>query len=455
MPDAPLRIRRMILEGLFGSNSPRIDIPLHLDERVTVLHGRNGSGKTITLQLLQALRAGRYDALLRYPLTRVSLETTDGAALEIERDPSISPSTRRGAKVPSGLRYTIRSADGETRAGEIAISPLKLRPSPGLRHLLTSADLTPQGEDTWFDPRRGRLLTTAEAAAIYGFPHDDRPRSEEPADLVELRARLPPIKLIRTDRLYVRAEEWEPGDDPRRRHPSDGSPRLMVEHLSDRIRALVQQADREYRLTSTRLDASLPQRLFDRQASSPSPDELNARGEDIQGDEARLRDLGLLRDPPTTTVDQATLSEADRRTLSIILRDREEKLAPFKPVADKAERLLTSLRGKLHPKRVLLDVETGYRVLTAEGAPLELGQLSSGEQHEMVLLHELLFDVTPGSLILIDEPELSLHVTWQQDLLPELMEIARLASLDFVLATHSGYIIGDHEELMVRLGEPT
>jgi predicted ATPase len=90
--------------------------------------------------------------------------------------------------------------------------------------------------------------------------------------------------------------------------------------------------------------------------------------------------------------------------------------------------------------------------MTAAGTPLDLSCLSSGEQHELVLLHELLFELRPGSLILIDEPELSLHVTWQAALLEELLDIAELVGLDFVLATHSPYIIGAHDALMVQLG---
>jgi len=103
---------------------------------------------------------------------------------------------------------------------------------------------------------------------------------------------------------------------------------------------------------------------------------------------------------------------------------------------------------------VLLDVQDGYKIQTADGSDLPLSCLSSGEQHELVLLHELLFEVSPGSLILIDEPELSLHVTWQQDMLEDLLDVAKLSDLDIVIATHSPYIVGGHEDLMVRLGEP-
>ncbi|MEC4851793.1 MAG: AAA family ATPase, partial [Jaaginema sp. PMC 1079.18] len=78
-------------------------------------------------------------------------------------------------------------------------------------------------------------------------------------------------------------------------------------------------------------------------------------------------------------------------------------------------------------------------------------ELSSGEQHELVLLYELLFKVEPNSLVLIDEPELSLHVGWQVQFLKDLQEIVKLANLDILMATHSPDIIQDRWDLTVEL----
>jgi predicted ATP-binding protein involved in virulence len=57
-------------------------------------------------------------------------------------------------------------------------------------------------------------------------------------------------------------------------------------------------------------------------------------------------------------------------------------------------------------------------------------------------------------LILIDEPEMSLHVAWQRKFLEEISEIVKLAKLDIILATHSPQIINDRWDLTVKLKEP-
>ena len=112
---------------------------------------------------------------------------------------------------------------------------------------------------------------------------------------------------------------------------------------------------------------------------------------------------------------------------------------------------LRIVNARFRNKSVLANPQHGLIVLTHEGHPLPLDALSSGEQHQIILLHDLLFRMPPGTLVLIDEPELSLHVLWQERVLPDLLEIVNLAGIDILLATHSPEIIGDRTDLTVAL----
>jgi predicted ATP-binding protein involved in virulence len=66
----------------------------------------------------------------------------------------------------------------------------------------------------------------------------------------------------------------------------------------------------------------------------------------------------------------------------------------------------------------------------------------------------LLFKVKPNTLILIDEPEMSLHISWQQEFLKDLQKITKLSGLDILMATHSPDIINDRWDLTVELEKP-
>jgi predicted ATP-binding protein involved in virulence len=84
--------------------------------------------------------------------------------------------------------------------------------------------------------------------------------------------------------------------------------------------------------------------------------------------------------------------------------------------------------------------------------PLNPSHLSSGEQHMLVLFSELLFRVESNSLVMIDEPEISLHVTWQKQFLRDLQQVTELASFDVLIATHSPQIVHDRwDDLTVEL----
>jgi len=85
------------------------------------------------------------------------------------------------------------------------------------------------------------------------------------------------------------------------------------------------------------------------------------------------------------------------------------------------------------------------------GTALQLSRLSSGEKQILIMFYILLFHATPGSLVIVDEPEISLHVSWQQKLADLFLNICRVRNLQMIVATHSPQIIHDKWDLTVEL----
>jgi predicted ATP-binding protein involved in virulence len=79
--------------------------------------------------------------------------------------------------------------------------------------------------------------------------------------------------------------------------------------------------------------------------------------------------------------------------------------------------------------------------------------LSSGEQHILIQAYELLFNAPKGSLVLIDEPELSFHLMWQIDFFDNLCTIAEAKNLQCIVATHSTEIFGNDWNKTIDLFE--
>ncbi len=77
------------------------------------------------------------------------------------------------------------------------------------------------------------------------------------------------------------------------------------------------------------------------------------------------------------------------------------------------------------------------------GMSLQLQRLSSGERQILIVFYALLFHAPQGAVVILDEPEISLHVSWQQRLGGYFRDICRVRDLQMIVATHSPQVIHD------------
>ena len=81
-----------------------------------------------------------------------------------------------------------------------------------------------------------------------------------------------------------------------------------------------------------------------------------------------------------------------------------------------------------------------------KGKYIPINRLSSGEKQLLVMLSSLAFneDIEGEGVFIIDEPELSLHLSWQELFVKSIIQVN--PKLQLILATHSPTIISEHEE---------
>ena len=77
------------------------------------------------------------------------------------------------------------------------------------------------------------------------------------------------------------------------------------------------------------------------------------------------------------------------------------------------------------------------------GMSLPIQRLSSGEKQILIMFFALLFHADAGSVVILDEPEISLHVSWQQKLGRYYSDICRVRGIQMIVATHSPQVIHD------------
>ena len=172
--------------------------------------------------------------------------------------------------------------------------------------------------------------------------------------------------------------------------------------------------------------------------------ELKVKLKELEDIRKRLEKVGLLdKNDDKGVLPKSKFEDSTKDVLEIYIQDTENKLEIFYELAKKIELFQEIINKRFNYKKIEISQEKGFSLLSDKNEHLPLTKLSSGEQHELVLLYQLLFKVKPDSLILIDEPELSLHVAWQKEFLRDIQAITDLAHFDVLIATHSPQIIAD------------
>lgn len=82
-----------------------------------------------------------------------------------------------------------------------------------------------------------------------------------------------------------------------------------------------------------------------------------------------------------------------------------------------------------------------------------LDKLSSGEQQIFVLMSHIIFEVSKlkSCILIIDEPERSLHMEWQERLVDAILTSCNKTDVQLTIATHSPEIISYYQEYAKRI----
>lgn len=451
MGDGELRrLRSIEIDGLFGFYDHRID--LKTEDRVTVLHGANGVGKTTVLGMIDALLRNDMGYFARIHFKRFQIDFMDASSIELVPGSEIRVMGRKRRTATLSIDDTV-SGKRENQQIELTSNAVEeLAEELGFLHRISD------DPSFWEDVRDGDILSEQEVLGRYG----SRLENSEPSSPSDEKSYLSDF-LKGVDAHFIdvqRLRRHVKPTRPRRYYRTDySSTREAVLECSRNFQVRLGDMMASYGRDAQRLDQTFPQRLMGFDAAL-DPEELTESLDALKQSTDDLAQIGILSKAPEVPFDTTRLDSTDatqRRVMTLYVQDTQKKMAVLRSFADRTRALLHNVNGKFRDKRIRVDQRQGLVAEVAGGDAqytLSLDALSSGEQHELVMHYDLLFRVKPNTVVLIDEPELSLHVAWQKQFLPELIGIAKVAGFDAVLATHSPYIVSDRDDLLVALGEP-
>jgi ABC-type lipoprotein export system ATPase subunit len=402
-----LRILAFDISGrLFGDHN--IEFPYSKDEvspSILILAGRNGSGKTTILRMIAGMLELNFDVFRSTPFDLCQLRLSDGHVLSVRSTGDKS--------------HPLLASFGEAEAV--------------LYH------------------KRGEEPDATKIQAIKVFREAALPILKQiDFELLDIHRSIP----LRSDtdetdarRAFVRQGHLveEAVDKPPK--------------LAQRVRRFVREAQLNYRKFFVADELELLPRILERfnAGTKPStPAELKRRVEEVRVKSLNVKRFGLQTDDDDLIAlrDLLERHESDNPHALILVEAYVEMQESRQKARDLISKRLFEFERIMDDffinKEVRIDVTRGLQI-SAEGQHLSEIQLSSGEYHFLFMMVSALLCQRSSSIIAIDEPELSLHATWQRKIVDALTRCATGASPLFLFATHSISIAAEYPTSVYQL----
>lgn len=113
------------------------------------------------------------------------------------------------------------------------------------------------------------------------------------------------------------------------------------------------------------------------------------------------------------------------------------------------EMFLKVVNNLLQRKSLLINEKNELIVKTQSGKTFPLTNLSSGEKQLLIIFGQSLLQEEDSHIYIADEPELSLHIEWQENLVNNLKNINPNSQIIF--ATHSPDIVSEYEDYVLKI----
>lgn len=432
-------------------------IPLNTETHVTAVIAPNGAGKTLCLKAIDSLfkKDWKFFRGIIFDASRYLF--SDGTFIDIIRKNSNAENVDfdDNSEEEQSL-YILMHHDGVTLRS--LLPPGKRHPSRRYEYHLPF--LQRVGPDRWLDARNRSIIRSREIEKKYSEELPGPPKEFVDREvLASIFSFLQKINcnFIETQRLIVLSQDIEEEEDEEQGFflSHAGKAQFAIEQKADMLKSIIRSELTKYAALSQSLDRTFPQRVIRSAIEHRAVSDIAEELEYLDTLRKQYMSVGILEsehDAPVNMPSGSYDDEAINALLGVYVEDNKKKLNALAEIYEKISLFKTLMENRFGKKEIEINKADGL-VVTYKGRRIPVEKLSSGEQHQLVLFFSLLFEIPSNSLILIDEPEISLHIAWQKKFIGDLIEIIKLRNFDVVLATHSPQLIGRWTDLVVELGD--
>lgn len=416
-----MKIQRIAVEG-FKSNERVVSVDLS-NEQASVIYGPNGCGKTTFLKAITALLAQDEQGL---------------------RDIGVNAIHCRYLHENIIKELMVRRRETDYDWSEYEDSPLKDSSSLSL------------GVDRGISTQTFKV----DPETVYGFfRHPRYRRLFDPA--------MPGFSLREiSEELASYLRRRQVFSNRRRSQPNSDVQHLYLDNIKmENVEEILLERYQIARLLATR---KIQSALFDTLAIAISRDQPTVDTDDRFEDdlyslliENRERVIEALDDGSennfkrgvmdilSTLDDESTYSRVQSSSLlKMLLRNILNELQVEKLMLNSINVLIDKFNGYLiGGKKLVVGYDKAH--VTIGEKTHSIHELSSGERHMLTFLSLVLFSGRERNFLIIDEPEISLNLTWQRNLLDVFSEL--VPQTQIIVASHSPAMAGKNRDRLSEL----
>ncbi|MBC6432892.1 ATP-binding protein [Nostoc sp. HG1] len=435
----PLSVVRIQVERLFGKYTYTLakkDNNPHIDSSLIIFYGDNGSGKTTILKLLFHLLStnvgkGHLTFLAKTPFANFSVFLADGTSiiasrkndnligsfqLQLLQENHVVFSTEISADIDNGVEII----QNRIQDHEFYRNFIKMRLSLfflGDDRVLDS-DIF-DGQEELKDEQRSKQILLSR--------------------MVNLLEEKPSLNRELTLKISIqRTEEWIRDQALRGANQGDANVHNIYEEIITKI----------LKTSGTLVEEEL----------SESPDMLIRELKAHEDRSKNFSSFGLMSPLDTQKIVKVLKSntKTDSSIISRVLKPYLDSVTARFDALQDTQNLLTIFETTINnlffrDKYIRLHVRDGLKIFTEEGEELSPETLSSGEKQLLLLFCNTLTARDKATIFIIDEPEISLNIKWQRQLIRALLELTKGSQVQFILATHSIELLSQYNNNVVKL----
>ncbi len=407
----------------------RFDIIQDFSPGFNILHGVNGSGKTTLIHIITNLVNGDYERFLYIDFFRIRVWYDDGNFITISKEDNIDEhqsinvlvnQDRRGTKINKQINEFFQKSDSDIEieiTKRYAQQPVILPAAyfPAFRTMIEAWQSTEENVSIHHKDK-----TTKFARKIFGeftprinYPS---PKDIEQNLITEIQEISNKISLI--DRQVMA--------------------RLSVDFLSTSIKSKSNQ-----RLEKAEALIAKIQSLLEEIQSYPIAEASYISSVEVYRNFSNLLDSYIKNQKKQVSIFLEIYYDALKKIATLF---REEYLSISK--------YLSSVNNFLKGKKIAIfkpEQKNKYsliKIIFDDGSILNgLDTLSSGERQILTILYVATY-INHEKLVLIDEPEISLHIDWQRNLIKKMSQ--QLNGRQIIVCTHSPMIAADNNRMSLQ-----